>query len=127
MEADEIQRAASRSSVRFRVGPMFAMLGMAMVITALIIGIVVAVTAGDYFAYDKATRDAAGAGTGILDDLSFISTWTAWTALFVFLGIATMMVGIALIFSTIPSRIRQRASAMELVLPKVIEARQKPS
>ncbi|MEE9199655.1 MAG: hypothetical protein V3U26_07680, partial [Dehalococcoidia bacterium] len=63
MNADEIRRAVDRSDGRFKAGPMLAMLGMAIVMTAFIIGIVLALTAGDYYAYDKVTRDAAGSGS----------------------------------------------------------------
>ncbi len=119
MNADEIRQAAQRSSFRVRAGPILAMMGMAMVVTTLIIGVVIAVTAADYYALDKVTRD-----TSILKDLSVISTWPLWTLPFGFLGLATLMVGIALIFSTIPGRIQQRASAMALTLPRIIESRQ---
>ncbi len=124
MNADEIRQAAQRSSFRFRAGPLLAMMGMAMVVTTLIIRVVIAVTAADYYALDKVTRDAAGPGTSILNDLSVINTWPLWTLPFGFLGLATLMVGIALIFSTIPGRIQQRASAMALTLPRIIESRQ---
>ena len=124
MNADEIRQAAQRSDFRSKAGPLLAMMGMAMVVTTLIIGVVIAVTAADYYSLDKVTRDAAGSGTSILNDLSVISTWPLWTLPFGFLVLATLMLGIALIFSTIPGRIQQRASAMALTLPRVIESRQ---
>ena len=105
--------------------PLFTMLGLAIVVTSLVIGATVGVTSGDYYAYDKATQDAAVAGSGILDDLAFISTMPAWVLPFTFVGLSSLLVGIGLIFSTIVGRIQLRANSMQLVLPKVIEARQK--
>ena len=124
MNAEEISQAAQRSDFRSKAGPLLAMMGMAIVVTTLVIRIVIAVTAADYYAFDQATRNAAGSGSSILSDLTVISTWPLWTLPFGILGIATLMVGIALIFGTIPGRIQQRASAMALTLPRVIESRQ---
>ena len=124
MNADEIRQAAQRSDFRSKAGPLLAMMGMAIVVTTLVIRIVIAVTAADYYALDLVTRDTALSGSTILNDLSVINTWPLWTLPCGFLGLATLMVGIALIFSTIPGRIQQRASAMALTLPRVIESRQ---
>ncbi|MEE9325439.1 MAG: hypothetical protein V3U90_07840 [Dehalococcoidia bacterium] len=125
MNAEEIRRATARSPALFKIAPMFTMLGLGVIMAAFIIGIVLAVTAGDYYAYDKVTRDTAGAGSAILDDLSFLHSMPAWTLPFTFVGVSSLLVGIALIFSTIIGRIRLRASSMELALPKIIEARRK--
>ena len=125
MNAEEIRQATARSPALFKIAPMFTMLGLGVIMAAFIIGIVLAVTAGDYYAYDKATRDGAAAGSSILDDLSFLRRMPAWILPFTFVGVSSLLVGIALIFSTIIGRIRLRASSMELTLPKIIEARRK--
>ena len=61
MNAEEIRRATTRSPATFKIAPILTVLGLAIVITAFVIGIVLALTSGDYYAYDKASRDAGGA------------------------------------------------------------------
>lgn len=125
MTADEIRQDVARTPALFRIAPMFTMIGMAIIVTSLIIGAAIGVTSGDYYESDKATRDAAPAGSGILDDLSFVKTMPLWVLPFTFVGLSSLLMGIALIFATIMGRIRARANAMALTLPSIIAARER--
>lgn len=127
MDIEEIRHAINRSPLTFKIAPLFTLLGVAIIVTALILGVIVGVTAADYYGADKASRDAAGPGSSLLDDLSFTNSIPAWLLPFSFVGMAFLLIGIGLSFATIVSRVRLRASAMELVLPKAIQARQKSS
>ena len=111
MDIEEIRQAINRSPLTFKIAPLFTVLGVAIIVTALILGVIVGVAAADYFGADKASRDAAVSGSSLSDDLSFISRIPAWVMHFAFVGMAFLLVGIGLSFATIISRVRLRASA----------------
>ncbi|MHA2101605.1 MAG: hypothetical protein ACW99A_23375 [Candidatus Kariarchaeaceae archaeon] len=112
----------SVNSKQDKFGPIVSLVGLMMIMISFIIGaFILAPTANSYFGDNtKATRDDAASGSSLLDDLSQLNSTPKWLEPFVFLGIATMMFGIALLFSTIPALLKQRGTAMKAAFPKIV-------
>lgn len=67
----------------------------------------------------KTERDGAAEGSELQDDLEQLSSTPRWLEPFNFLGLALMMFGIALLFSTIPGLLLTRGKAMKAAFPKI--------
>lgn len=89
-----------------KVFPVAMMTGLMVLIAALVISIVVAVIAGDVYGNPIATIDAAGAGSGLLDDFETVKTFGAWLQAFALTGLAIVLSGIALALYTIAQVLR---------------------
>ena len=121
MSVEEVRGEVERRGLLYRVAPLIGLTGLMVVIVTLIVGLVRSGTIADYYASDKAARDGAEAGSALLANLEFINAIQAWLLPLEFLGISALLVGIALLFSTIMGRIRLRAAAMAQVLPALIQ------
>ena len=65
--------------------PLIAM-GFMIVVAALVIGVIVSVTAADWFSFSKLTREAAATGSDLAKEKAFIESTKAWLPPFKFPG-----------------------------------------
>ncbi len=100
--------------------PMLMMMGLMILIGALVVSIVIAITAGDVFGNSISEINAAESGSGLLADFQDVQTFTAWLQAFAFTGLALVLSGIVLALYTISqvlrfqhSRIAQMARGAE--------------
>ena len=120
MSVDAIRREVGLKGILpLRLGAVFVVTGLMMVMIALIVELVLATTVGDYYSFSKATRDAAPAGSDLLRDLGLIGAVKTWILPFKFLGLATLIASFGLIFSVILRSVRLRAATMAEVLPAI--------
>lgn len=75
----------------------------------------------DYYSSSKAVRDAAGAGSGLLSDLSDINVAKAWVLPLEVLGISTFLFGFGFAFANILRNIRLQAETLAAALPLLKE------
>ena len=106
------------SGVRLVVGLLIA--GVMTEMVALVIGIAIGVSAGDYFSETKVARDTAAAGSGLLSQIGTISAVKAWVTPLQFLGLAVLFTGIAVALAVIIKNLQLRADAFAAALPKLI-------
>lgn len=111
----------THASWQDRIAPLFSILGGLLIIASFLIGaVVLAPTAAQYFGENaKAARDAAGAGSALMAQLQLLQMTPRWLEPLTFLGVASFMIGIALLFSTIPGALRKRAKIMSLCFPQI--------
>ncbi len=82
--------------------PMVMMMGLMILIAALVIGVVNAILAYDYWNHSIATQlNPAAEGSGLLADLGVINAIKLWLAPFKFAGMATVFTGIGLALASI--------------------------
>ncbi len=86
--------------------PMLMMMGLMILIGALVVSIVIAITAGDVFGNPISTINAAESGSGLLGDFQEVKTFTAWLQAFAFTGLALVLSGIVLALYTISQVLR---------------------
>ena len=120
MNVDEIRRELGLKGILpLKLGAVFVVTGLMIVMIALVVEIVLATTVGDYYSFSKAIRDAAPAGSDLLRDLGVIAAVKTWILPFKFLGLATLIASFGLIFSVILRSVRLRAATMAVVLPAI--------
>ena len=86
--------------------PMLMMIGLMILIGALVVSIVIAITAGDVFGNPISTINAAESGSGLLGDFQDVQTFGAWLQAFAFTGLALVLSGIVLALYTISEALR---------------------
>ncbi len=86
--------------------PMLMMMGLLILIAALEVSIVIAITAGDVFGNSISEINAAESGSGLLGDFQDVQTFTAWLQAFAFTGLALVLSGIVLALYTIAQALR---------------------
>ncbi len=86
--------------------PMLMMMGLMILIGALVVSIVIAITAGDVFGNPISTINAAESDSGLLGDFQDVKTFGAWLQSFAFTGLALVLSGIVLALYTIAQVLR---------------------
>ena len=86
--------------------PMLMMMGLMILIGALVVSIVIAITAGDVFGNPISTINAAESGSSLLGDFQDVKTFGAWLQAFAFTGLALVLSGIVLALYTISQVLR---------------------
>ncbi len=84
----------------------FIAMGFMIVVAALVIGVIVSVTAADYFSFSKLTREAAATGSDLATEKAFIESTKAWLPAFTFLGIGMILGGVTFLLATILGALR---------------------
>ena len=104
--------------------PLFTLLGWALTLAALLIGLfVLSATAASYWGGNaKAVRDAAEAGSALISQLQTLTVTPRWLEPLAFLGVAAFMTGIALEFSTIPALLKQRGQVLKAAVPVLVRS-----
>ncbi len=120
MTLHEIYRRTQGQRPGVRLAVVLLLAGVMIEMIALIVGIAVGVSAGDYFAEAKVTRDAAVAGSGLLSQLGTIGTIKAWLVPLQFVGVAILFASIAAALAAIIKNLQLRAEAFAAALPKLI-------
>ncbi len=93
--------------------PMVMMMGMMILIAALVIGITVALQAGDYWNHSIADElNPATEGSALLADLGSINAAKLWLEPFKFVGMAFLLTGIGLALATIVRGLRWQANRL---------------
>lgn len=106
-----------------KVFPLLAVMGWALVLIALLVGLfTLTPIAQSYWGENaKATRDAAEAGSSLITQLQTLSATPRWLEPLIFFGVASFMTSIALAFSTIPNILKNRGQVMSLCFPLIVE------
>ncbi len=116
---EELRAQASTSSSIIKVAGVMWFAAFMIIMIASIAFLVVAVTAGDYYANSKAVRDAAEAGSAVLSQLGSIAAVTDWALPFAFVGVATFIAGFGFAFVNILRNVRLRGNTMAAALPEL--------
>ena len=113
----------AKTPYQLKVFPILTVLGWILIALALVIGLVILVpTAAEYFGTNsKEVRDAAEAGSTLLNQLGILASIPLWLEPLVFLGVAFFICGIALEFSVIPNLIKRRGDAMASAFPLIVK------
>ncbi|OLS28365.1 MAG: hypothetical protein HeimC2_07110 [Candidatus Heimdallarchaeota archaeon LC_2] len=111
----------SEKTKQEKFAPLASASGLMIIMIVFIIGaFVLTPLASEYWGdATKAERDAAPIGDPLQDDLEQLSSTPRWLEPFNFLGLALMMFGIALLFSTIPELLKTRGANMKAAFPKI--------
>jgi len=110
--------------IQTRIYPILIGAGFLIVVSALVIGIVLATTASDVFESSKAARDAAAAGSSLLGDQSDLATFPLWVQPFKFVGIGLLVTGIFTVFWGLLRSLREaRGAAMLESIPVLLAQR----
>ncbi len=108
--------------IQTRIYPLLVMGGFFIVITALVIGIVLAGVASDVFDNTKTMRDAAPVGSSLLADQGDLATFPLWVQPFKFVGIALLVGGIFTVFWGLLRSLREaRGEAMVESIPVLLK------
>ena len=86
--------------------PILMMMGLMILIGALVVSIVVAITAGDVFGNPISTINAAPSGDPLLGDFQDVKTFSAWLQAVAFTGLALVLSAIVLAMYTIAQALR---------------------
>ncbi len=105
--------------------PMIAM-GFMVVVAALIYGIIVSVTAADYFSFSKLTREAAGTGSDLAKGKALIESTKAWLPAFKFLGIGMILSGVTFLLATILGALRVGGAGVQQALGETVRMPKPP-
>ena len=116
---EELRAQASTSSSIIKVAGVMWFAAFMIAMIASVAFLVVASTAGDYYANSKAVRDAAEAGSAVLSQLGSIAAVTDWALPFAFVGIATFIAGFGFAFVNILRNVRLRGNTMAAALPEL--------
>ena len=120
MSLQEISRRTQGQHSGVRLVVVLLLAGVMIEMVALIVGIALGVSTGDYFSESKVTRDAAAAGSGLLSQIGTISAVKAWLVPLQFLGVAMLFTGIAAALATIIKNLQLRSQAFAASLPVLI-------
>ncbi len=112
-----------KTAWQLRLFTIFTILGWAIVAVSFILGLfVLTPTAADYWGGNaKAARDAAEPGSALLGQLVTLTETPRWLEPLTFLGVASFMFGIALLFSSIPNILKNRGQVMSICFPLVVK------
>lgn len=112
----------SEQTKQEKFAPLASASGLMVIMIVFIIGaFVLTPLASEYWGDNiKLARDDAATGTSLQDDLEQLSSMPRWLEPLNFLGVALMMFGIALLFSTIPELLKTRGASMKAAFPKII-------
>ncbi|MCP4362574.1 MAG: hypothetical protein GY796_31600 [Chloroflexi bacterium] len=108
-----------RETIGLKVFPLFTLLGWVLIgVAILVLVIVLAPTGASYWGGNaKATRDAAAIGSALLGQLSTLAWWPKLIDPLFFMGVASLMVGIALEFAAIPGILDRRIELLTKAIP----------
>lgn len=107
--------------VQTRIYPFLIAVGFLIVLSALVIGAILATTAADVFESSKATRDAAAAGSSLLGDQSDLATFPLWVQPFTFVGLGFLISGVFAVFWGLLRSLREaRGAAMVESIPLLL-------
>lgn len=98
----------------------FVVMGVMAVLASLALGAVNAGFTSDYFAFPKEAREAAAAGSNIVDKKVFIETTNTWLPSFFFLGMGLLLGGITFLLASILGNLRVSGAKVQQALGREI-------
>ncbi len=104
----------------------FIGMGFMVVVAALIIGIVVSVTAADYFSFSKLAREAATTGSDLATEKAFIESTKAWLPTLKFLGVGMIVGGVTFLLATILGALRVGGGKVQQALGETVRMPKPP-
>lgn len=123
-EPDAVDMTPMQKMARVMWVPFTAM-GVMIVVISFLIGLFsLTPTIGDYFDFSKTDREAAVAGSDIVDDRTSIESTKAWLPGFKFLGLGMMLGGITFLLATIIGNLRVAGGNIQRALgatPQVLK------
>lgn len=99
-------RTTGMQSMASKMWVPFIGMGFMIVVASLIMGIIVSVSAADWFSFSKVTREAAAAGSSLAVEKAFIESTKAWLPAFKFLGVGMILSGVTFLLATILGALR---------------------
>ncbi len=109
-------RVTGMQSMASKMWIPFIGMGFMFVVAALVIGVIVSVTAADWFSFSKATREAAATGSPLALEKAFIESTVAWLPAFKFLGIGMILAGVTFLLATILGALRTGGGRVQQAL-----------
>ena len=119
-------RVSSMQAMASKMWIPFIAMGFMVVVAALIIGIVVSVTAADYFSFSKLAREAATAGSDLATEKAFIESTKAWLPSFKFLGVGMIVGGVTFLLATILGALRVGGGRVQQALGETVRMPKPP-
>ena len=116
---EDLQAEASKGSSFIKIAGLLWVMAMMVIMIASIAWITLAVMTGDFFTNAKSVRGAAEAGSGLLSQQGSIEAIKDWVLPFVFLGMATFLLGFGFAFANILQNVRLRGNTMAAALPLI--------
>jgi len=104
----------------------FIAMGFMVVVAALIIGVIVSVTAADYFSFSKLAREAATTGSDLATEKAFIESTKAWLPAFKFLGVGMIVGGVTFLLATILGALRVGGGKVQQALGETVRMPKPP-
>ncbi len=104
----------------------FIAMGFMIVVAALVIGVIVSVTAADYFSFSKLTREAATTGSDLAKEKTFIESTKAWLPAFKFLGVGMILAGVTFLLATILGALRTGGGRVQQALGESVRMPKPP-
>ena len=104
----------------------FIGMGFMVVVAALIIGVIVSVTAADYFSFSKLAREAATTGSDLATEKAFIESTKAWLPAFKFLGVGMIVGGVTFLLATILGALRVGGGKVQQALRETVRMPKPP-
>ena len=104
----------------------FIAMGFMIVVAALVIGVIVSVTAADYFSFSKLTREAAATGSDLAKEKAFIESTKAWLPAFKFLGVGMILGGVTFLLATILGALRVGGAGVQQALGESVRMPKPP-
>ena len=121
MTNQQLRSQAQVSAPHIKIAGSLWVAASMIVMVAAVVWIVLALMAGDYFTNAKTVRDAAQVGSGILSQQGSIEAVKDWLPPFVFLGLATYLLGFGFAFANILRNVKLRGNTMAATLPAIRE------
>jgi len=108
-----------KETTGLKVFPLFTLMGWVLIgFSILVMVIVLAPTGANYWGGNtKAARDAAEIGSSLLGQLSTLAWWPKLLPPLIFMGVASLMTGIALEFAAIPNILSRRTEILTRAIP----------
>ena len=114
-----------------RIAYVFMATGFIIISASFVIGIALGMSIADLFENAKSVRDSAAAGdgatAGILSQQGTIASTAAWLTPLKFLGLGSLLAGIAINLSLVINALQLRAEAMRISLPIILGTKDKNS
>ena len=104
--AEPTVTASRMEAMAARAWKPFIAIGFAIVLISFGVGLRASFTAGDYYAVDKVTREAAGMGSDLAGKKAWIESTKVWLPTFKFLGVGMLLGGVSLLLATILTTLR---------------------
>ncbi len=118
---EELLRQVNAALAREKWAYVLLTVGLVIVLMTLYFGLRDAVGYSSYFAFDKAARDAASAGSTLLGLQGELESTEPWTKPFAFAGMGFLFAGIGLTLWNIVYRIQWRAKTVGVCVPILVE------